>query len=101
MKIGATGGGGFGEGGGRGEGRRGEVAAAPAAPSPKEREAGGRAGGGQPRDPEQGFRSLGRWGIKNVVASAQIADGRLYATVDELKRLTDIADKYGIRSRTS
>ena len=43
-----------------------------------------------------GFRSLGRWGIKNVVAGAQIADGRLYATVDELKRLTDIADKYGI-----
>ena len=46
--------------------------------------------------PKQGFRSLGRWGIKNVVATAQIADGRLYATVDELKRLTDIADKYGM-----
>jgi mannonate dehydratase len=45
---------------------------------------------------EAGFRSLGRWGIKNVVAGAQIADGRLYATVDELKRLTDVADKYGI-----
>jgi mannonate dehydratase len=45
---------------------------------------------------EAGFRALGRWGIKNVVAGAQIADGRLYATVDELKRLTDLADKYGI-----
>jgi mannonate dehydratase len=45
---------------------------------------------------EAGFRALGRWGIKNVVAGAQIGDGRLYATVDELKRLTDLADKYGI-----
>src|SRR6185369_14321742 len=92
MKMGATVGGGFGEGGGRGEGPAG----APAAPAADGARGGRRGGGGQPRDPEQGFRSLGRWGIKNVVASAQIADGRLYATVDELKRLTYIADKYGI-----
>ena len=52
----------------------------------------GRGGGNS----EQGFKSLGRWGIKNVVATAQIADGRQYATVEELKRLTDTADKYGI-----
>jgi mannonate dehydratase len=97
MKIGATVGGGFGEGGGRGEGGRGEApAGAPAAPAAEGTRGGRRVGGGQPRDPEQGFRSLGRWGIKNVVASAQIADGRLYATVDELKHLTDIADKYGM-----
>lgn len=84
MKLGATViGGGFGEGG-----RRELPAGAPAG--------GARRGAGQPRDPEQGFKSLGRWGIKNVVATAQIADGRLYATVDELKRLTDIADKYGM-----
>ena len=57
-------------------------------------EDGGGARGG--RDPEYGFRSLGRWGIKNVVASDQIADGRLYATVDELNRLTDVAGKFGI-----
>lgn len=55
---------------------------------------GGRRGGS--RDPEDGFRSLGRWGIKNVVATAQIGDGRLYATAEELKHLTDIADKYGM-----
>jgi mannonate dehydratase len=97
MKMGATVGGGFGEGGGRGEGGRGEAAAGvPAVPAPEAARVGRRAGGGQPRDPEQGFRSLGRWGIKNVVATAQIAEGRLYATVDELKRLTDIADKYGM-----
>src|SRR5947207_15181353 len=45
---------------------------------------------------EQAYKALGRWGIKNVVSTAQIADGRLYATVDELKRMTDLADKYGI-----
>ena len=57
---------------------------------------GGGGGRGGNADPEYGFRSLGRWGIKNVVATAQIADGRLYATVDELKRLIDMAGKYGI-----
>ncbi|MBL8177569.1 MAG: hypothetical protein JNK48_23030, partial [Bryobacterales bacterium] len=34
-----------------------------------------------PRDPEQGFKALGRWGIRNVVSRAQIAGGRLFATV--------------------
>lgn len=88
MKAGATvpGGGGR-EGGGEEAG-----AGAPVGESGR----GGRRGSGQPRDPEQGFKSLGRFGIKNVVATAQIADGRLYATVEELKRLTDIADKYGM-----
>jgi mannonate dehydratase len=97
MKLGATvpgGGGGEGEGGGRRAGRRGE--GVPGAAAPAEGARGGRRGGGQPRDLEQGFKSLGRFGIKNVVATAPIADGRLYATVEELKRLTDIADKNGM-----
>jgi mannonate dehydratase len=49
-----------------------------------------------PRDPEAAFKSLGRWGIRNVVARAQIADGRLYATVEELGRLKETAGKYGL-----
>ncbi len=94
MKPGATAGPGEGGGGGRGRGEGSQDAAPPAEGGAAR---GGRRGaGGQPRDPEAAFRSLGRWGIRNVVATAQIADGRLYATVDELKRLTDIADKYGI-----
>jgi mannonate dehydratase len=94
MKPGATAGPGEGGGGGRGRGEGSQDAAPPAEGAAAR---GGRRGAaGQPRDPEAAFRSLGRWGIKNVVATAQIADGRLYATVDELKRLTDIADKYGI-----
>jgi hypothetical protein len=52
--------------------------------------------GGAYRDPEYAFKSLGRWGIKNVVGTARIADGRLYATVEELNGLTDMADKYGM-----
>ncbi len=92
MKLGATvRGGGFGEG--RGEGRNVE---APAGAAAAVGARGPRRAAGQPTDPEQGFKSLGRWGIKNVVATAQIADGRLYATVEELKKLTDIADKYGM-----
>jgi len=96
MKVGATVmGGGFRGGGGRG-GPGGPV---PGGAPPSAEGAAARAprpAAGPPRDPEYGFKSLGRWGIKNVVATAQIADGRLYATVDELKKLTDTADKYGI-----
>jgi mannonate dehydratase len=93
MKLGATVmGGGFGEGRGMFPGGAPPGAAAPVGEGLR----GGRRAGAGPRDPEQGFKSLGRWGIKNVVATAQIADGRLYATVEELKRLTDIADKYGM-----
>jgi mannonate dehydratase len=86
MKLGATV-----SGGGR-RGGRGEFAAATPSGEPGR----GRRGSGQPRDPEQGFKSMGRFGIKNVVATAQIADDRLFATVEELKRLTDMADKYGV-----
>lgn len=50
-----------------------------------------------PRDPEQLFKALGRFGIKNVVSRAQIADGRMYATVEELKKLTDLAAKYDVK----
>ena len=110
MKLGATvmGGGfrgGFGEGGpGRGAfpgGPGGPGApggpAGPGGPPPTgEAPRRPRPASTAPRDPELGFKSLGRWGIKNVVATAQIADGRLYATVDELKRLTDTAAKYGM-----
>jgi mannonate dehydratase len=98
MKIGATVTGGPGEGG-EGGGRRGGAPPAEGATAPGESGAtrGGRRGGGvQPRDLDAGFRSLGRWGIRNVVATAPIADGRLYATVEELKRLTDVAEKYGM-----
>lgn len=48
------------------------------------------------RDPEQVFKSLGRWGIRNVVASPRIEEGRLYATVEELNRLKETAGRYGI-----
>ncbi|MDR3750244.1 MAG: mannonate dehydratase [Terracidiphilus sp.] len=39
---------------------------------------------------------LARYGVRNICGYPQIADGRLYATVDELKRMIDLAGKYGI-----
>jgi len=42
------------------------------------------------------LKAVARHGIKNILGSARIADGRLYATVDELKRMRDVAEKNGI-----
>ena len=96
MKLGATAGGG---GGGGEDGPAPGAAVAggdgAAAGAPRGGRNGGR-GGGANRDPEAAFKSLGRWGIKNVVATARIADGRMYATVEELNRLTEMAGKYGM-----
>ena len=43
------------------------------------------------------LKVVARYGIKHIVASAQIADGRLYATVDELKQARDIAERNGMK----
>ncbi len=42
------------------------------------------------------FQYFARYGIHSVCGYPAIADGRLYATVDELKRLRDLGDKYQI-----
>lgn len=42
------------------------------------------------------LKYLARYGVRNICGWPEIADGRLYATVDELKRMTDMAAKYGI-----
>jgi mannonate dehydratase len=39
---------------------------------------------------------LARYGVRNICGYPQIEGDRLYATVDELKRLIDMAGKYGI-----
>jgi mannonate dehydratase len=39
---------------------------------------------------------LARYGVRNICGYPQIADGHLYATVDELKRMQDIAQKFGV-----
>ena len=39
---------------------------------------------------------LARYGVRNICAYPEIADGRLYATLDELKGTVDLAAKYGI-----
>ena len=37
-----------------------------------------------------------RYGVRNICGYPEIADGRLYATVDELKRMVDLAAKSGV-----
>jgi mannonate dehydratase len=45
---------------------------------------------------EQHLRYLARYGVRNICGYPQIADGRLYATVDELRAMRDLAEKNGI-----
>ena len=45
---------------------------------------------------EKHFQYFARYGVRNVCAYPDTADGRLYATVEELKRLRGLAEKYGI-----
>jgi mannonate dehydratase len=42
------------------------------------------------------LKYLARYGIRNICGYPEIADGRLYATVDELKRMRDMAEANGI-----
>jgi mannonate dehydratase len=45
---------------------------------------------------EQHFRYFARYGVRNICGYPETSDGRIYATVDELKRLRDLAEKHGI-----
>src|SRR6516165_7300860 len=45
---------------------------------------------------EKHFQYLARYGVRNICGYPEIADGRLYATPDELRRMLDIAAKYGV-----
>ena len=42
------------------------------------------------------LKYLARYGVRNICGYPQIEGGRLYATVDELKRMKDLAAKYDI-----
>ncbi len=42
------------------------------------------------------LKYLARYGVRNICGYPQIEGDRLYATVDELKRMVDMAAKYGI-----
>ena len=39
---------------------------------------------------------LARYGVRNIAGYPEIADGRIYATVEELKRMCDLAGRNGI-----
>ena len=42
------------------------------------------------------LKFLARYGVKNICGYPEIADGRIYATVDELSRMKELAAKNGI-----
>ncbi|NUQ27791.1 MAG: TIM barrel protein [Acidobacteriaceae bacterium] len=42
------------------------------------------------------LKYLARYGVRNICGYPQIADGRIYATVEELSRMKDLAQKIGI-----
>src|ERR1700682_873453 len=45
---------------------------------------------------EPHLQYLARYGVQGICGYPEIADGRLYATVDELKRMRDMAEKWRI-----
>src|SRR5437764_1235922 len=46
---------------------------------------------------DEHLKAVARYGIKHVVSAPTIAEaGRLYATVDELKQMRDVADRNGV-----
>jgi mannonate dehydratase len=45
---------------------------------------------------EKHFQYFARYGVRNICGYPEIGEGRIYATVEELKRLRDLAGKYGI-----
>ncbi len=45
---------------------------------------------------ETHLRYLARYGVRNICGYPEIADGRLYASADELKRMRDLAEGVGI-----
>src|ERR1035438_9567250 len=44
----------------------------------------------------QHLQYLARYGVEGICGYPEIPEGRLYATVDELRRMRDLAEKYGI-----
>jgi len=42
------------------------------------------------------LKAIARYGVKNIVSHPTIADGRLYATVEELKVMRDLAERNGM-----
>ena len=45
---------------------------------------------------DEHLKYLARYGVKNICGYPLPADGRIYATVDELSRMRDLATKNGI-----
>jgi mannonate dehydratase len=70
------------------------VSAAPAAPTAKPVLM--KLGCQSPPTNDTHLKYLARYGVRNICGYPEIAEGRIYATVDELSRMKDLATKHGI-----
>jgi mannonate dehydratase len=75
-------------------GKGATVSAAPAAPTAKPVLM--KLGCQSPPTTDTHLKYLARYGVRNICGYPEIADGRTYATVDELSRMKDLATKNGI-----
>src|ERR1700749_3506464 len=46
---------------------------------------------------DEHLKYLARYGVRNICGYPEIADGRLYATVEELHRMQDLAEAHSIQ----
>ena len=75
-------------------GKGATVSVAPAAPTAKPVLM--KLGCQSPPTTDTHLKYLARYGVRNICGYPEIADGRIYATVDELSRMKDLAAKNGI-----
>src|SRR5579863_879153 len=50
---------------------------------------------------ETHLKYFARYGVRNICGYPESADGRIYATVEELTKMRDLADKNGILIKIS
>jgi mannonate dehydratase len=68
---------------------------APTAPIPNKRALMKLGDQNQPTD-EKRVQYLARYGVRNICGYPQMSEGRTYSTVEELKRLRGLTEKYGV-----
>lgn len=71
-------------------------AAPPAGPNSETRTSGIKLGCQSAPTTDAHLKYLARYGVRNICGYPEIADGRLYATVDELNRMVDLAARNNI-----
>ena len=75
---------------------KGSAATASAVPAPESKPVLMKLGCQSEPTNDEHLKYLARYGVKNICGYPEIADGRIYATVDELSRMKELATRNGI-----